>query len=170
MTSMWFFVLCEFSVIACGVVSGVFLTFSDFVMRSLDTARTAAGIEVMQVINREIYRSVFMFLLLGMSALSPFLVGYAYFRLAGPATSWIMAGGTIYFAGVFVVSLVFNVPMNNRLEAREYSSTEAATYWTTTYLPRWILWNHIRAIASSASAVCYLVAGVWLARGMSATG
>ena len=77
MTSSWFFIVCEISVIACGVVSGVFLTFSDFVMRSLDGARTAAGVEVMQVINREVFRSVFMFLLLGMSALSPFLIGYA---------------------------------------------------------------------------------------------
>ena len=46
MTPAWFFILCEISVIACGVVSGVFLTFSDFVMRSLDGARTAAGVEV----------------------------------------------------------------------------------------------------------------------------
>ena len=75
MTSIWFFIVCEISVIACGLVSGVFLTFSDFVMRSLDGARTAAGVEVMQVINREVFRSVFMFLLLGMSALSPFLIG-----------------------------------------------------------------------------------------------
>ncbi len=170
MTSMWIFVLCEVSVIACGVVSGVFLTFSDFVMRSLDAARTAAGVEVMQVINREVYKSVFMFLFLGMAALSLFLVVYAYFRLAGPATSWVMAGGTIYFTGVFVVSVVFNVPMNNRLEAKEYSGTEAATYWTNTYMPHWTFWNCIRAISSAVAAVCYLVAGAWWAQGMMATG
>ncbi len=170
MTSMWIFVLWEVSVIVCGVVSGVFLTFSDFVMRSLDAARTAAGVEVMQVINREVYRSVFMFLFLGMSALSLFLVVYAYFRLAGPATSWVMAGGTIYFTGVFVVSVVFNVPMNNRLEAKEYSGTEAATYWTNTYMPHWTFWNRIRAISSAVAAVCYLVAGAWWAQGMMATG
>ena len=83
MTSTWFFIVLEISVIACGLVSGVFLTFSDFVMRSLDRAETAAGIEVMQVINREVFRSIFMFLLLGMSALSPLLIGYAYFRVTG---------------------------------------------------------------------------------------
>jgi len=31
MMSNWFFIVCEISVIACGVVSGVFLTFSNFV-------------------------------------------------------------------------------------------------------------------------------------------
>jgi uncharacterized membrane protein len=163
MMSAWFFILCEISVIACALVSGVFLTFSDFVMRSLDGAKTAAGIEVMQVINREVFKSIFMFLLLGMSALSPFLIGYAYFRVAGSAADWIMAGGALYLAGVFVVSLVFNVPMNNRLEARDYASTEAAAYWTSTYLPRWTFWNYVRAIAAAGSAICYLVAcGVWL--------
>ena len=170
MTSNWFFIACEISVIACGLVSGVFLTFSDFVMRSLDGARTAAGVEVMQVINREVFRSVFMFLLLGMSALSPFLIGYAYFRVAGAASTWITAGGAIYLAGVFAVSLVFNVPMNDRLDAKEFSGTEAANYWTNTYLPHWTFWNYFRALASAASAICYLTACVWLAQGTIATG
>lgn len=170
MTSTWFFIVCQFSVIACGLVSGVFLTFSDFVMRSLDGARTAAGVEVMQGINREVFRSVFMVLLLGMSALSPFVIGYAYFRVAGSASALIMTGGAIYLAGVFVVSLVFNVPMNNRLEAKDCSGPDASTYWTNSYLPRWTFWNSVRAIASAGSAICYLVACVWLAQGTMAPG
>lgn len=170
MTPIWFFALSQVSIIACAVVSGVFLTFSDFVMRSLDGAKTAAGVEVMQVINREVFRSAFMFLLLGMSALSPILIGYAYFRLEGPAGDLIMTGGTIYLAGVFVVSLVFNVPMNNRLEAKDYASAEAATYWTNTYMPQWTFWNYVRAVASAASAICFLAASVWLAQAAIAVG
>ena len=170
MTSTWFLVVCQVSVIAFALVSGVFLTFSDFVMRSLNGAQTAAGVEVMQVINREVYSSLFMFLLLGMSALSPFLIGYAYLHLAGYAANLIMAGAALYLVGVFVVSLVFNVPMNNRLEAREYAGPEAASYWAKTYMPRWTFWNGIRAIASAASATCFLVACVGLARGTMAAG
>lgn len=162
MSSILFFILCQLSVIACGVVSGVFLTFSDFVMLSLDRARTAAGVEVMQVINREVYNSVFMFLLIGISALSPFLMGYAYFRIDGFASVLIMMGGLTYLAGVFAVSLIFNVPMNKQLDRWEYSDHEAATYWSNTYMTRWTYWNHVRAIASAVSAICYLVAGVLL--------
>lgn len=169
MTATWLFVLCEISVIACGLVSGVFLTFSDFVMRSLARAKTAAGVEVMQVINREVFRSVFMVLLMGMSALSPLLIGYAYFRVAGSASALIMTGGAVYFVGVFLVSLVFNVPMNNRLDAKEHSSAEAAAYWTDIYLPRWTFWNYLRAIASAAAAICYLVACIALAQGSMAS-
>ena len=170
MTSSWIFIICQIAVIASAVVSGVFLTFSDFVMRSLNGAKTEAGVEVMQVINREVFRSVFMFLLLGMSALSPILAGIAYLRVDGPASTLIMLGGAIYFLGVFVVSLVFNVPMNNRLDAKEYSGAEAANYWTNTYMPHWTFWNYVRAITSAGAAVCFLAAGTWLAQGAMATG
>ncbi len=156
--SAWLFVLCEFSIIACAVVGGVFLTFSDFVMRSLARADAATGTEVMQVINREVFRSVFIVLFLGMSALSPFLIGYAYLHLAGPASTLIVAGGAIYLVGVSVVTSAFNVPMNNRLAARDHSSSEAASYWKTRYLPDWTFWNSVRAIASVTSAICYLFA------------
>ncbi len=170
MTPTWVFVLCEVSVIACALVSGVFLTFSDFVMRSLDGAKTAAGVEVMQVVNREVYRSLFMLLLLGMAALAPFLIGAAYLRVAGSPSAWITAGGALYLAGVFAVTLVFNVPMNKRLDALDHAGPEAAAYWKTTYVPRWSFWNHLRAIASAGSAVCFLVACVSLARETAAAG
>ncbi len=170
MTPTWVFIVCQISVIACAVVAGVFLTFSDFVMRSLNGAKTAAGVEVMQVINREVFSSVFMVLLLGMSALSPLLVGYAYLRLAGPVSALLMTGGAIYLAGVFAVTLVFNVPMNNHLDGKEYSSDEAATYWKNSYMPRWTFWNYVRAIAAAAAAICYLVACVWLAQGTIVAG
>ena len=51
MTSSWFFIVLEISLVACAVVSGVFLTFSDFVMRSLNGAKNAAGVEVMQALR-----------------------------------------------------------------------------------------------------------------------
>ncbi len=163
--STWFFIVCQFSIIACAVVGGVFLTFSDFVMRSLDRADMAAGIEVMQVINREVFRTVFMVVLLGMTALSVLLVGYAYLYLDGPASTLIMAGGAIYLVGVFAVTAAFNVPMNKALDAMDHSAVEAASYWKTVYFPDWTMWNWVRAVASMASAVCYLGALVWMAQG-----
>jgi uncharacterized membrane protein len=170
MTYIRFFILIEFAIIASALVSGVFLTFSDFVMRSLDGAKRSAGVEVMQVINREVFRTVFMVLLLGMSALSVFLIGYAYFNITGPASPLIMSGGAFYFIGVFVVSLVFNIPMNKHLDTLNYAGPEAAAYWTGTYMPRWTFWNYVRAITAGAAAICFLAASVWLAQGMVEAG
>jgi len=158
MDTNWLFLSLQVSVIACAVVAGVFLTFSDFVMRSLNGARTSAGVEVMQVINREVYRTVFMVLLLGWSALSPILMVYGYMFVEGPAANWVMLGGGLYLAGVFAVSMIFNVPMNRRLDRLNFTCPNAETYWAETYFPRWTFWNYVRALSAAAAAVCFLMA------------
>ena len=71
MSEHWFLIVSAVAVLACGLVAGVFLTFSDFVMKSLAASPPAGAIEAMQVINRKVYRTLFMALLLGMAALSP---------------------------------------------------------------------------------------------------
>ena len=154
----WVFVMSEISVIGCALVAGVFLTFSDFVMRSLKGAKTSAGVEVMQLINREVYTTIFLVLLLGMSALTPALGVYAFAYLDDATGGLMLAGGILYFAGVFIVSVVRNVPMNKRLDTLVSTDTTTAAYWTNTYLPRWTFWNSVRAVSAGAAAVCFLVA------------
>lgn len=158
MTPTWFFITCQFALIACALVAGVFLTFSDFVMRSLAGSKTVAGIEAMQVINRKVYRTLFMVLLLGMSLAWPLLMTYSGTHLEGSASDLILAGGGLYLIGVLGVTLVFNVPMNNRLDQMDHTSNDAAAYWQETYLPRWTRWNTVRTVASAGSAICLLLA------------
>ena len=162
MTANYLFIVLEISLIASALVSGVFLTFSDFVMKSLAAANPAGGIESMQIINRKVFKTVFMALLLGMSALSPLLIGAAFLWLNGPAATWVIAGGTIYFIGVFIVSLAFNVPMNKVLDKMHHQSAPAATYWFETYVPRWSFWNYVRAITAALAAICFLAACIEL--------
>ncbi len=161
MTTQMLLIFCQIAVIVCGLVSGVFLTFSDFVMKSLAAADPAGGVQSMQIINRKVYKTVFMVLLLGMSFASPLFAAYAYFYVSGPPAGLIAAGSAIYFIGVFVVSLVFNVPMNRRLDGMDYTDNAAHAYWQT-YVPVWSFWNYIRSISSAAAAACFLVACVQL--------
>jgi uncharacterized membrane protein len=161
MAADWFLIASQVSVIACALVAGVFLTFSDFVMKSLAATKPAGGIEAMQVINHKVFKTVFMVLLLGMSALSPLLIAYGYFYVPGAASAWVIAGGAIYLAGVFLVTIICNVPMNQRLDRMDHTSHDAASYWRR-YVPAWSFWNHVRTAASAGSAVCYLVASAWL--------
>ncbi len=64
------FLTTQIAVIATALVAGAFLTFSDFTMRSLAAANSETGIEVMQWINRKVYGSSFLALLLGMAVVS----------------------------------------------------------------------------------------------------
>ncbi|MCH8111197.1 MAG: DUF1772 domain-containing protein [Proteobacteria bacterium] len=160
--STWFLILGQFSIIAFALVGGVFLAFSDFIMRSLATAQSPSGIEVMQAINREVFKWVFMTLFMGMAALSVVVIGYTYVNLTGPAAVLIMLAGGLYLVGVFGVTVVFNVPLNNLLEGMDFRSEAASDFWKTRYLPGWTFWNSVRSFASILASSLLLFAMVWL--------
>lgn len=166
MTQTWLLLLVyEISLISSALVAGVFLTFSDFVMRSLNGARTGAGVEVMQGINREVFKTIFMVLLIGMWGLSAALGFAACLGALGSGGIYILWAAVIYSVGVAGVTLVFNVPMNTRLAAKDHESPDAADYWTDVYYPRWTFWNWVRGIAAAVAAVLYLTACLQLAQG-----
>jgi uncharacterized membrane protein len=162
MFPQWMLYASAFSVTAYALVAGVFLTFSDFVMRSLAAARPAGGIEAMQQINRKVFRTLFMFLLIGMAIASPLLVALAVWQGRGPAVPWVVGAAATYLIGTFGVTAVFNVPMNERLDRMAYDDAAAAAYWQH-YVPVWSFWNTIRTVASAASSIFMLIAVVTLA-------
>jgi uncharacterized membrane protein len=152
------------AVIAYGLVAGVFFTFSDFVMRSLKAVTPTNGIAAMQSINRRVYGSVFLALFLGLAAVSVGLAVGAIVFGAGAATAWIVAGGATYLGGVFLVTVVFNVPMNKRLDSMNPVADGTAHYWSH-YVTVWTRWNHVRTAASAAATLLLLVGVVELAAG-----
>ncbi|MHA6262673.1 anthrone oxygenase family protein [Arenibacterium sp. CAU 1754] len=141
------------------IVAGVFLTFSDFVMKSLSEAPPATGIETMQLINRRVYRSVFLVLLLGMAPVSVAIALLGLPTLPQAASRWLILGATLYVIGVLAVTMVCNVPMNKRLDRMINGSPDTDRYWAT-YLFRWTLWNHLRTAASGAAAACFVTGAV----------
>ena len=164
MTQDLFLILSGLAVVASGLVAGVFLTFSDFVMKSLAVAKAPVGAHAMQLINRYVYGSKFLVLLLGMAPVSLLLAGYAYFYMSGPAAAWIIAGGVVYVIGVFLVTMACNVPMNKRLDVLDPDEPPTAAYWKH-YAIVWTRWNHVRTLASVGSTACLLVGVIILAQG-----
>jgi uncharacterized membrane protein len=140
-----------FAAIGCGVIGGLYFTFSTFVMSALARIDRASGVAAMNAINVVIVRSAFLPVFLGttVAALALALVGLFHLDAAGAPA--MIAGGAAYVVGMFVVTMLFNVPLNNAL-ARD---GEAA--WDR-YLRVWTAWNHVRALASIAAAVLFVVA------------
>jgi uncharacterized membrane protein len=147
---------------AAGLVSGVFLTFSDFVMKSLAATRPSAGTEAMQIINREVFRSIFMVLLMGMIPVSILTAIMGYFFYDGILSALLVVAGLLYFAGVFLTSAFGNIPMNNTLEALPLGGVEAQRYWPD-YVRGWVQWNHVRWLAALGVSACYMVSAVLMA-------
>lgn len=143
-------------VLAYALVGGVFLAFSDFIMRALSATSGQGGAEAMQVINREVFRWAFMTLFLGLAAVSLALIVAAALGHAGPAAPLVGAAGLVYLLGCFGVTVAFNVPMNEALADMDLSQEATRAYWTGTYLPRWTFWNTVRTFASGLAAALLL--------------
>lgn len=154
---LWFFVLIQIAILAFAFVGGVFLAFSDFIMRSLARTGGEGGIEAMQVINREVFRWVFMALFLGLVPVSMIIVGYTVTNSSGMAGIVMALAGLIYLCGCFGVTLFFNVPMNEALAGMELSDNVTKDYWTQIYVPRWTFWNTVRTLACAVSAALLLL-------------
>ncbi len=162
-----FYYLTHLAVLAYALVGGVFLAFSDFIMRALSLTGGSGGAEAMQVINREVFRWVFMTLFLGLAAVSLTLVVYAALGLTGPAATLVGSAGMVYLLGCFGVTIVFNVPLNEALAGMNLSEDATRTYWTGTYLPRWTFWNTVRTFACGLSAALLVFALPWLTPAVS---
>ncbi|KVX09726.1 hypothetical protein WL02_24700 [Burkholderia ubonensis] len=148
-------VLLWFSAIGCGLMAGVYFAFSTFVMTSLGRLAPAAGVAAMNAINVDIVRSPFMPVFLGTTLASLALAILALLDRSEPGAIWIVAGGAIYVLGMFVVTMVFNVPLNDALSATDASSAEGGAFWAR-YLRDWTVWNHARTVASAAACGLFI--------------
>ena len=158
------FYLTHLAVLAYALVGGVFLAFSDFIMRALSVTSGHGGPEAMQAINREVFRWVFMALLLGLVPVSLLIAAYGVIAVGGSTGTLMLLAGLTYFVGCFGVTVAFNVPMNEALAGMETSANTTLDYWVQTYLPRWSFWNTVRTVACGLSATLLLIALVWTAQ------
>jgi uncharacterized membrane protein len=146
-----------FSAIGCGLLAGLYFAFSAFVMTAFDRIGQTQGIAAMNAINVEIVKSLFMPFFLGTTLTSSILAVMAVLRWGEPGTTAMLAAGVLYVLGMFIVTMVFNVPLNDALAAVDPSSTEATSLWKR-YLKDWTLWNHVRTIASTAAFALFIAA------------
>jgi uncharacterized membrane protein len=150
--------------LACGLMGGLFFVFSNTVMGALGRIQPAEGIAAMQSINRVILNPLFLTVFLAAPAACAAVILTSLLRWNEPGAAWLIAGGALYILGTFLVTMIFNVPMNNALDAVQPATAEASALWKR-YLADWTAWNHVRTVASLAAAGC-LTVGLYLgARG-----
>ena len=137
--------------IGAGLMAGVYFAFSGFIMRSLDQLGATQATNAMNAINQFILRSWFMALFFGSTLLYVILTTIAVVDgdLAG---RWLLfATGLIYIVGMFLCTVIFNVPLNTRLaEVSNNDNNSKAENWTL-YYKQWTRWNHLRSVCSLAA-------------------
>lgn len=146
-----------FSAIGCGLIAGLYFAFSAFVMTALGRIDQAAGIAAMNAINVDIVRSLFMPLFFGTTLSCAVLAVFGGLRWPEPCAIAMVCGGVLYVVGMFVVTVVFNVPLNDQLAAVDPADRAAGLVWTR-YLTDWTFWNHVRTLASTAATALFVAA------------
>ena len=141
--------------IGSGVVGGIFFAFSTFVMAALGRLPPQQGVDAMNAINVTVINPAFMAAFLGTALACLVLAVGAAFQLEQARGQLTLAASLIYLAGCFGVTMVFNVPLNDRLAA--VGPAQAADLWSL-YLRDWTLWNHVRTAAPVLSAVLFTLA------------
>ncbi len=141
--------------VLCWLVAGVFLAFSDLIMRSLRAIPDEAAARAMQSINLVVFRTVFLFSLLAVGIASAgFVLAWFFVDPAWPGGWWLAVGGAIYLAAVILCTVAGNVPMNEKLAEMDPTDPETHRYWAF-YAVRWTSLNHVRTAGSLAAALCF---------------
>ncbi len=159
MTFDWIILALSALALWSAIVGGIFWAFSDFIMKALIRAEPAAGIEAMQEINKTVIGTQFVAGILLIPALSVGLAIYASGAATGLAMQAIILAPLVFIPSVLLMTMIGNVPMNNRLARLDYRSEDAAAYWKT-YGRRWTRLNHVRTAGSLATAILYMIAAL----------
>lgn len=146
-----------FSALGCGLVAGVFFAFSTFVMNALARLHPKEGIAAMQSINITAINPLFMLALFGTAVTCLFLAVSSLLKWHQPGAAYLFLGSLLYLVGTVLVTIAFNVPLNDALATVKPDSTEGANLWAS-YLKNWTIWNHVRAIAALAATALLTIA------------
>jgi uncharacterized membrane protein len=157
MTQTLLDILLWFCALGCGLLGGLYFAFSAFIMRAFERIEPARGVAAMNSINIEILRSVFMPFFFGTTLGAAVLAVVGATQAAEVAGLCMLAGGIVYVAGMFIVTMLRNVPLNNLLAVSGTTGDVDTATWTR-YLRSWTRWNHVRTLTSVAASALFIAA------------
>jgi uncharacterized membrane protein len=154
-----FVILTSLAAIAAAAACGTMYVFSTFVMRGLDRTGPVEAITAMRGINAEANSSpAFLLAYFGATILALVVGVMAVVQLGQPGSVWVLVGAVFGILAA-IITMAFNVPMNNHLDTVNpvgLSATDAAEEWQA-YFSTWTGWNHVRAATSLIAAVLMVV-------------
>jgi uncharacterized membrane protein len=140
-----------------GLMSGVFGLYAHTIMPGLGRTDDRTFIGAFQAIDGAIINPLFLTTFFG-ALVTTALAGVV--ELVGddrPALAWIVAAFVLYLA-VVVMTLSIHVPLNNGIKAAGDPDTIAdlAAVRTRFDEARWVTWNIVRTVLSTAAFGCLL--------------
>jgi len=145
-------VILLFATLLTGLSAGVFFTWNNAVTPGIGRLNDVSYLKAFQHMNRTILNPLFYIVFMG-----PLLLSFAatYVYKANPAyILWMLILATvIYFLGVFIVTILGNIPLNNMLDKSNLAdiSLEDAKSLRDKFETKWNNLHLIRTISSTTS-------------------
>lgn len=153
-----FVILTSLAALFSAAAGGMMYVFSTFVMRGLDRTGPIDAITAMRGMNAEANANpAFLLGYFGATILALVVGVMTVVKLTQPG-SWLVLVGAVFVILGAVITMVFNVPLNNHLDTVNpdgLSVADAAREWQA-YFSTWTAWNHARTVTSFVGAVVLL--------------
>jgi uncharacterized membrane protein len=136
------------STVSTALIGGLFYAYSCSVIPGLARLSDVTFLQSMQSINRAILNPLFFISFMGTLVLLPISVWF--FKEQSMVFYLLLAAALLYFGGVFLVTMIGNVPLNNLLDAADLGKLDAEglAALRNKFEPGWNLFHRIRTIAS----------------------
>ncbi len=152
-----FFGLTLFSALGCALMAGVFFAFSTFVMKGLNQIPANESISAMNSINIWAARSLFGATFTITPLICVITIVFAVWKRQNPASIYTIIGGIIYIVFSLLVTIVFNIPLNDSLAAVAANGLNNVNLWRNFY-DSWMFWNHVRTVGSLGATTAFIIA------------
>jgi uncharacterized membrane protein len=144
--------------VTSGLIAGLFYAFACSVMLGLRRTDARTFVNTMQQINVAIINGWFLVCFVGALVLIVAAATLQFGQDQRPALPWILAALILYLAVLLITGRV-NVPLNNELAAAgEVDRITDPAAVRERFEARWVRWNVMRAVASSAAFGCLTLA------------
>jgi uncharacterized membrane protein len=149
-------ILTSLAALASAAAAGMMYVFSTFVMRGLD--RTGP-VTAMRGINVDANSNgPFLLAYFGATLLAVAVGVVAVVQIRQPGSGWLLAGAIFGVLGA-LITIAFNVPLNNHLDTVDPAAlplADAAREWAA-YLSTWTAWNHVRTVTAVIASALLLI-------------
>ncbi len=149
-----FFGLTLASAVSAGLMAGVYFAWSSMVMPGLRRLQPGEAIRAMQSIDVALVNAWFLTAFVGSAVLSGISVVYSFARWGEEEAIYLLIAGLLLIFGSVVLTGGYHIPRNKALHLVDPDGPEAKERWQR-YDAEWTSWNHIRAVASLASAILF---------------
>lgn len=144
-------------IVLTGLMAGIYFAFSVFVMRALSELPPLQGAQAMNQINVVILKTIFLPIFFGTSLWYVGLIAWHTLHWQGMRSMLIIVAACCYIIGMFFVTALGNVPMNNQLQANANNPAALMQYWQT-YRRQWTALNHVRMMTCVVSCALLTIA------------